>query len=137
MSTNYSSTFILIAEDCPVDTPVAPPIQMENPSIAARQFAKLHEHPYEMTSDDLLFGVHADRAGIEPGEQFDARREWEAKSQACLRASPLPKRYGWGIHHDAKSRIALVGANTEEYRRLADDPSVRKVRAMRSSRARN
>ena len=62
-TTNYVDTFIAVAPDSRAVTAEAPPSDPENPSIAARQFALLHEHPYEFTSDDVLFTVHADRAG--------------------------------------------------------------------------
>lgn len=83
----------------------------------------------------MLFDVHASRQSIPAEERQEAREGFFVKDQACLRSSPLGKRYGWGIHHDDAGRIALVGVNTEEYDRLAADPAIKQVKAMRSKRA--
>ena len=90
--------------------------------------------PYVYTSDDVIFGVWADRKGIPEADRDAARAEFFSKGQACLRASDLGKKYGWGVHHDAEGRIALYGVESESYRRLLDDPDVQVTRAMRSSR---
>jgi len=96
-------------------------------TIAAVGHALLAE-PYAMTSDDLLFATHQARGGDKSREDFFAR------PQACLRASPLVKQFGWGVHHDGEGRIALVGMESEAYRRLLDDPAVAKTPGMRRSR---
>ena len=64
-----------------------------------------------------------------------AREEFLAKSQACLRASPLVKQLRWGVHHDAEERSALVAVDSAEHQRLNESPDVRKVAGMRSKRA--
>ncbi|MFC0672794.1 DUF6157 family protein [Brachybacterium hainanense] len=134
MSTNYHDTFIQVAEDCPVDRGEAPPVRAASPTAAQLQFELLSAAPYTMTSDDLLFAVHALRHGIAQEERERERSAFFARSQACLRASPLPKRYGWGLHHDDRGRVALVASGTPEYAQLAADPAIAQVRAMRSSR---
>ena len=134
-STNYTDTFIQVAEDCPVASAEVPAPRGGRPTVASLQFDLLDEHPYEMTSDDLLFAVHAERQGIPEAEQPSAREAFFAKSQACLRASPLPKRHGWGVHHDSVGRIALVPLGSDRYAELAADPSVRQLKAMRTRRA--
>ena len=52
-----------------------------------------------------------------------------------MRASPLAKRYGWGIHADNDGRIAIYPLESERYRKLASDPKIKQLRAMRSKRA--
>ncbi len=134
-------TFIAVAEDCPAEAGTVPP-ETARPSVAALSYALLDGRPYELTSADVLFTVYADRAGIPAGERPAAREAFFAKDQACLRASPLGKRYGWGLHADAEGRLALVGRETPEYAELAagrvpgSATPVTVVRAMRSSRAR-
>ena len=59
-----------------------------------------------------------------------------AQPRACLRASPLPKTYGWGLHYDSHGRITLHPVGSPEYVRLSQDSSLTQLRAMRSSRAR-
>lgn len=134
-STNYSSTFIQVAEDCPVQKSEQPPTSGKTPSVATLQFALIAASPYEYTSDDVLFEVYATRQGIAEADRPLAREQFFAKSQACLRASPLGKRYGWGIHHDAEGRVALVPHGSKEYESLAADSSVKQLGAMRSKRA--
>jgi hypothetical protein len=64
-----------------------------------------------------------------------ARAAFFSKGQPCLRSSPLAKRYGFGIHHDAEGRVALYGMETPEYRKLAGDKKLKVVKAMRSKKA--
>lgn len=134
MSTNYHNAFIEVAPDCPVDVAERPPARGAGPSVAELQFRLLTERPYELTSDELLFEVHAIRQGVDPADRDAERERFLARSQACLRASPLPKRYGWGVHHDDAERVALVAVESPEYARLRDDPALEHRAAMRSSR---
>ncbi|MFT4166024.1 MAG: DUF6157 family protein [Microlunatus sp.] len=132
-STNYVGTFIQVAEDCPVTSAEEPP-GGKRPTVATLQYALLAEHPYELTSDDVLFEVHALRNEVPDEGKASAREAFFAKDQACLRASPLGKRYGWGIHHDSQGRVALVPLGSDQYQALASDPSVKQLKAMRSRR---
>jgi hypothetical protein len=123
-STNYRDTLITPSSDCPVAAGTVP----DKPgSVAAVQFELLRD-PYRLTSDDLLHAAHVARGGDRD------RAAFFAKPQACLRASPLVKRFGWGVHHDGDGRVALLGVEREGYRRLVDDPAVKKVPGMRSKR---
>jgi hypothetical protein len=133
-TTNYVDTFIEIADDSPITTAQVPPVKGDKQTIANAQFDMISEAPYRYTSDDVIFTVHADRAGIPDADRAAERETYFSKGQACLRSSPLAKRYGWGIHHDAEGRVALVPAGSDEYRRLATDPDVRHVKAMRTKR---
>ena len=105
------------------------------PTIAALQYALIAERPYELTSDDVLFEVYATGQLIPAAERAGARERFFARAQACLRSSPLGKRYGWGIHHDINSRVALVPFGSDEYWALAADPAVKQLKALRSKRA--
>jgi hypothetical protein len=102
-------------------------------SIAGRHYALLVAAPYTMTSDDLLFAVHAAKNDLAVTDE--ARAAFFVQPKACLRASPLPKQFGWGVHHDAATRIALHAVGSTEYARLLNDAAVKKVAAMRSKRA--
>ncbi len=73
----------------------------------------LVEHPYEFTSDDVLFTTFAIRKEIPENEWAEQRAIFFSKGQPCFRASPLTKRYGWGIHSDAEGKVALFGAETK------------------------
>jgi hypothetical protein len=132
-STNYTNTFIEVAEDCKAATGTVPPEKTE-PTVARMQFELIQTNPYRFTSDEVLFAVYTARNRIPP-EELEARRaEFFSKGQACLRASPLAKTYGWGIHHDREGKVALYARGSEEYDRLRADGSLAQLKAMRSSR---
>lgn len=133
-TTNYFNTFIEIAEDCPSGKGEMPPIKGEKRSVANLQFDMLYDHPYQYTSDEVLFGVFAQRKGFTQSDMDEERQHYFSKGQPCFRASPLTKRYGWGIHADAEGKIAMYGAETAEYQQFLKDESVKKVKAMRSKR---
>lgn len=134
-TTNSSSTFIQIADDCPVDEAEVPPESAKGPTIASLQHALISQHPYEYTSDDVLFETYAARNAVPDEDREAARAAFFAKDQACLRASPLGKRWGWGIHSDEQSRVALIPLGTDEYEEKAGDESLTQLTAMRSKRA--
>jgi Family of unknown function (DUF6157) len=133
-STNYSGTFIEVAEDSRATTGEVPPSRNGEPTVAGLQHALVADAPYVHTSDDVLFEVHARRRGIPDAERGAAREAFFAKGQPCFRASPLTKQYGWGVHCDAAGRIALIAVGTPEYAALAADPGVKHLRAMRAKR---
>lgn len=132
-TTNYLTTFIEVADDCPTDHAVEPPAS-EKPTIAALHYRLIAEQPYARTSDDVIFETYARRNGIALDDTA-ARDAFFSKGQPCLRSSPLGKRYGWGLHHDDEGRVALVARDSEQYALLAADPAIAHTRAMRSRRA--
>ena len=133
-STNYFNTLIEIAEDSPVSAAEIPPTKGNKKSVANLQFEMLDGHPYEFTSDDVLFSVFATRKEF-PAEVLEEQRHiYFSKGQPCFRASPLTKRYGWGIHANEEGKIAMYGADSAEYQKLLADDSVKKKKAMRSKR---
>jgi hypothetical protein len=139
-STNYFDAFIAIASDSDAVRGTVPR-ETANPSVALRTFQMIHGRPYQNTSDDVIFTVYADRNGIPTAERAAARKDFFSKGQACLRASDLGKKHGWGIHSDAEGRVALYGVETEEYKELvsgerlgSNGKPVTVKRAMRSRR---
>ena len=134
-TTNYFNTLIEPAEDCPVAVSSVPPVKGTKKSVANLQHEMLDGHPYEFTSDDVLFSVFAQRKGFADDEIEAQRHLYFSKGQPCFRASPLTKRYGWGVHSDADGKIALIGVDSAEYQALLADDSVTKKKAMRSKRA--
>ncbi|MCE7992906.1 MAG: hypothetical protein HEP71_13035 [Roseivirga sp.] len=133
-STNYENTFIEIAEDCPVSQGEIPPLKGDKKSLANLQFEMLHDKPYQYTSDDVFFKVFATRKDLIDSELETARQEFFSKGQPCFRASPLTKRYGWGVHSNAEGKVALYGAESEAYERFVADSTIAKVTAMRTKR---
>ncbi|MEZ4706490.1 MAG: DUF6157 family protein [Caldilineaceae bacterium] len=134
-STNYFNTLIEIAEDSRATGGEAPPLKGDKKTVANLQFELIHDHPYEFTSDELIFSVFAIRKEIPEAEWAAQRELFFSKGQPCLRASPLTKSYGWGIHSNAEGKIAMFGVGSDEYQRLLDDDTVVKTKAMRSKRA--
>ncbi|MDZ4722113.1 MAG: DUF6157 family protein [Roseiflexaceae bacterium] len=132
-STNYTNTFIEVAADCKATNGFAPPNKQDK-TVARMQYELLHDHPYHSTSDDLIFAIYASRNGILEAEQAGKRAEFFSKGQPCLRSSPLAKTYGWGIHFDDKSKIALYPLGSDEYTRLKNDSTIKHLKAMKSSR---
>ncbi len=133
-STNYQNTFIAVAEDCPVSQAAIPPLRGSEKSAVNLQFETLRDNPYRYTSDDILFSVYALKNHI-PKSNYDSERElFFSKSQACLRCSPLSKRYGWGTHHNAEGKVALYAIDSDDYKKLAQDSALTQVKAMRSKR---
>lgn len=134
-TTNYINTLIVVAEDCPTRRGEVPSPKADGTkSIAKAQFEILSENPYRFSSDDVLFSVYAERNGIKEADLEQVRSAFFSKGQACLRSSPLAKRYGWGIHHNEEGKIALYGMETDEYRLLMNQPGLKVVKAMRSKR---
>lgn len=133
-TTNYTNGFIEIADDCPVKAGEMPPVKGDTKTVANLQFDMIYDNPYKYTSDDVLFAVYAQRNGIAKSELKAARETFFSKGQPCLRASPLTKRYGWGIHSDKDGKIAMYGAETPEYKKLQNDKTLQVVKAMKTSR---
>lgn len=139
-TTNYENTFIAVAPDCPAVRGEVPPAKA-TPSVALLTFRMIHAHPYRYTSDDVVFGVWAERNAVPAARRAAARRAFFSKGQPCLRSSDLGKRYGWGIHSDGRGRVALYGVESDAYRVLAsgrtpgeDGTRVVVKRAMRAGR---
>jgi hypothetical protein len=99
----------------------------------------LEEQPYRLTQADVQFLSWLRRRpgsdGLGEDELAALRDGFFARSQACLRASPLPKKYGFGLLFDGAGRIALCPVESEEYRRIvAGDDGYKVLKAMRTSR---
>jgi hypothetical protein len=124
-STNYFNTLITVAPDFKGK---AARIPARSGTVAAMQYAMLSEKAYHLTSDDLLLAIEANRNGPV------LARDYFSIGRACLRASPLVKSYGFGLHHDRQGRVALVPCESEVYAALLADPKVAKVPGMRSQR---
>jgi hypothetical protein len=130
MTTNYRQTFIAVSPDSSLPAANTP----KPGTVAALQLDHLRKAPYTLTSDDLLFEVEAIRQQIAPADRCERRAAFEQKSKACLRASPLVKTHGWGLHHDAEGHVAAWAIDDPHYAELAEDPSLHVVSGMRSRR---
>lgn len=88
----------------------------------------LASKPYHYTSDDIVYASNGKRRNIRRDAFF-------SKGQACLRASPLSKRYGWGIHSNAEGKIAIYAIGSEQYDKYLHDKNLKQLKGVRSKRA--
>jgi hypothetical protein len=132
---NYVNGFIAIADDCPRKAGTMPADQGTKKTLAAIQYEMLAGHPYEYTQEDVLFITYLRQNGLTPDNEAALRKEFYSKPRPCLRSSPLPKKYGWGLHFDANGKIAIYGAETGEYKRLSNSKELKVMKALRSKRA--
>lgn len=131
-TTNYVNTLITVAPDTKAVAATEPPTGKR--SVAELQFTMMDGHDYELTSDDVIFGVYALRENIAVEDHGRLRDQFFSKGQPCLRTSPLAKTYGWGIHSDAQGRVALVPIGSPRYNELVNDEGTVKRAAMKTSR---
>ena len=134
-TTNYQNTFIEIAEDCPTKLAEVPPQKGDKKTVANYHFDMIAHHPYKYTSDDVIFETYAQKNEIKKADKNAERETFFSKGQACMRASPLTKRYGWGVHADEQGKIALYGVDSPEYKKMIKDKNLQHVKAMRAKRA--
>ncbi len=136
---NLANQFIEIAPDCPLKEAVIPLKKGEKPSVATIEYELLSGKPYGYTLQELKFATYVQQKQISPIELKTQRKqlleEFLSKPYACMRASPLTKKYGWGAHYDEHGKIAIFAVGSKEYRRLVEDKGVNKFFAMRSKRA--
>ncbi|MCC2684443.1 MAG: hypothetical protein K0R75_1342 [Paenibacillaceae bacterium] len=135
------NSFVTVAPDCPVEHSVVPSVKEgTKPSIHSLQYELLTERPYELTLEDLIYEVHVRHKEIPPEELRESAAQIRdglfQKSHPCMRASMLPKKFGWGVHYDDQGKIALYGMETEEYSRFAEqgDGQIKVEPAMRNKR---
>lgn len=133
-TTNYTDTFIEVSEDCPAQQSEIPKAKGDSKTIAQMQYELIAKHPYGFTSDDILFQVYADKNDLTKSEYNKARADFFSKGQPCLRASPLTKRYGFGVHANSEGKVALYGVETKDYQQMLHDETIKKVKAMRNTK---
>ena len=134
-TTNYTNTFIAVADDCPAVQGEIPAYKGDDKSIAFLQYEMIAQNPYRYTSDEIIFGCIAAKKDLSRAELEQECTLFFSKGQACLRASALTKRYGWGIHHDAEGKVALFGVESAEYQAFTEQQAIKTVKAMRSKKA--
>jgi hypothetical protein len=96
------------------------------------QYELIKLNPYKYTSDELIFKLHVVRNQISDEQEAIARERLFLRGQACMRSSDLAKKYGWGIHYNENSRMAIYAVDSIEYSEFKIDPSIVHKKAMRS-----
>jgi hypothetical protein len=136
---NPVDQFIEIAPDSPTAKSIVPHDKGDKKSIATIEFELLSSKPYGYTLAELKFETHVQHKQIPPAELKSRHQqlqdEYFAKPHACMRASPLTRKYGWGAHYDKDGKIAIYAVESREYQRFVNDKTIKKYPAMRSKRA--
>lgn len=113
---NPLNQFIEIAPDCLLKQALVPQQKGGKQSVATIEYALLHGAPYGHTLQALKFASYVQRMQISPAELRTQRQKiWDdlfAKPYACMRASPLTKKYGWGAHYDEQGKIAIYAVES-------------------------
>ena len=133
-TTNYFNTFIGVAQDCTANRGEVPPTKGDNKTVANIQFETIIKNPYKFSSDDVLFQVFAIKNDLSESELEKTKEDFFSKGQPCFRASPLTKRYGWGVHNDENGKMAIYGVESTEYEKYSNDKTLKLVNAMKSSK---
>ncbi len=130
-----TNTFIIVADDSPVQMGVVPAEKANGRSIARLHYDLLSEHPYEYDLDSFNFEIFCLRNHI-PDERRDSYREgFFSKGHPCMRASPLTKTHGFGAHYNNAGKIAIYPVDSRAYQKLSKDPENRIEMAMRTKRS--
>jgi len=141
MDLDYFQTLIAVADDCPVPRATIPSERAGKPTIATIQHRLLSDRPGALTQPDVLFETWLARQALPrrppAAELARLRAALFSTPQACLRASPLPKQYGWGLLFDRAGKITLCPMESAAYRDLVSGKrrGVTVLKAMRSKRA--
>lgn len=136
---NPVAQFIEIAPDSTLKTAMVPQERNGKPTIASIEYQLLTQQPYYYTLSELKFTTWTIHKQLPPAELKANRQQLRdaffAKSYACMRASPLTRKYGWGAHYDEQGRIAIYAVESREYKNFVQDKNMKKYPAMRSKRA--
>lgn len=134
LNLNYYNTFILVAEDSKADHGEIPRAKRPQKTIGEIQFELLNGYDYKYTQEELLFETHMLHKGIPEAHRDSEKVTFFGKSQACMRTSPLGKRYGWGLHFNKDGYVKLVAVEDPLYRQYANQDDLTITRAMKSKR---
>ncbi|CAM5793074.1 MULTISPECIES: DUF6157 family protein [Brevibacillus] len=141
MDWNYFNTFITVAPDCPVITGIIPPEKKTGKSKHGIEYELISGAPYHYTQEELLFEVYVRHQNFPQTELAERggeiRAEFFSKPKACMRASALPKKFGWGIHFNEAGKMALIPMESPQYAEYAQgaNGTLKVLAAMRNRRA--
>lgn len=140
MDQSYHETLIAAADDSPAEHSTVPRGRGARKTVAEVQYEMLAGHPFECTHEHVLLDSwlqRQDLGDLSDDETAEVRREFFAKPQPCLRPSPLPKKYGWGLIFGAEAddKLALTPVGrTSTGRRWREGSSSSSRRCARAAR---
>ncbi|TKC18846.1 DUF6157 family protein [Robertmurraya kyonggiensis] len=129
---SYKNTFIKVSEDSPITSAVAPLPRNGKPTTASIEYDLISKNPYKYTQDDVQFETYLIKNQMNSTDEL--RQQFFSKPKACFRASPLVKKFGWGIHYDADGKIALFEVESENYNGFLHTDGITLLKGMRSKR---
>ena len=134
----YWNTFIIIAPDSDARVAQIPADRNGIPTIARIEYQLLTSKPYRLNHEQLIYEVHIRKNNfpqpIDALDEAEIKRQLFTKGHACLRASPLTKKFGFGAHYNNDGYIAIYPVDSPEYAAFVENDLVEKIPAMRSSR---
>lgn len=130
----YRNTLITISEDSPITSAIVPVPRNEKPTIASIEYDLIKNNPYQFTQEDVQFQTYLIKNQLDFNNESELWEQFFSKPKACFRASPLVKKYGWGIHYDAQGKVSLFDVNSETYNHLLNKGNITKLKGMRSKR---
>ena len=113
------STLIIIAESSS-KTSIVPVSKRIKDTVAEVLFKVLKENPYKFKQYDLFYEVHINKMGKMQALKLDTYK---------LQRSVLCSKLGWGMHGDEYGKLALIPAESEEYKVLLNDLNIHKKNA--------
>lgn len=134
---SYINTFILVSQDCPVDTAEVPLPRGVSKPMHLIQYELLQEQPYQYDHEQLIFEVHLRHKDLQSLAADEKKALWEdmfSKGHPCMRASALVKRYGFGAHYNEAGKIAIYPVESAKYKMLAADENTKHHFGMKSKR---
>ena len=131
MANGFRNAFITLAPDCPV---AAGHVPVRPTSIAGLEHSLLIGDPYHYTAEELFLAVQRRHKNVSDAELGAFKAFLASKPRPCMRLSMLPKRWGWGIHFDARGRMAIFGTETQEYENFSTRTDERVMPAWPSRR---
>lgn len=130
---SYKNTFITVSDDSPTTSAHVPLPRNGKPTAASIEYDLLSKNPYKLTQDDVQFQTYLIKNQLESTDEL--RQQFFSKPKACFRASPLVKKYGWGIHYNADGKISLFEVESEDYNKFLQTDGITVLKGMRSKRA--
>ncbi|GIN41141.1 DUF6157 family protein [Heyndrickxia sp. FSL W8-0496] len=131
---SYKNTFIAVSEDSKVTTAIKPLPKEGRPTIASIEYDLISMNPYKFTEQDIQFKTYLIKNNIESNSLDTLREEFSSKPMACFRASPLVKKYGWGIHYDEQGKVAVYAVDSKSYKDMMKSNKVTILKGMRSKK---
>ncbi|MEK3890488.1 DUF6157 family protein [Bacillus sp. FSL K6-3431] len=131
---SYKDTFITISEDSNLASSIVPVPRNKKPTVASIEYDLIKNNPYKYTQEDVQFETYLIKNQSELNNINDLRELFFTKTKACFRASPLVKKYGWGIHYDDQGKIAIYDVKSETYNQFLKTDNISIIKGMRSKR---